>query len=126
MLFLDNVVTLIHNDHLWEVTMLEVGIRDLKTHLSDYVKAMQRGEVIAVKVRQQVVGFLSSRKPEEARQGKRRSLSGAQLMKKIEEWKAAGLLQRGPSRRLGRFEPVSFSKKDKTAAELLREIRDEE
>lgn len=105
--------------------MIEVGSRELKARLSYYLRLMEAGETIAIKIRDRVVGFLSHLKPqrEESRKVKRRTKD---LERRIEQLKKEGFLVKGG----GRYhfisnEPVKMTP-GPTASEMIRQMRDEE
>lgn len=103
--------------------MIEVGIRELKARLSYYVQLMQAGETIAVKVRNQVVGFLSNMRPSPERKAKK--MRTRDLKKKIEELKRKGFLISGGIYHHKYFEPVKMTP-GPTGSEMIRQMRDEE
>lgn len=104
--------------------MVKVGIRELKARLSYYVQLVEAGELIAVQVRDRVVGFFSSLRPGEGGRPKK-SWKTKDLRKKIERWKQEGLLLSGGLCRPHSIQPIEL-KGDQTAAELIRKMRDEE
>lgn len=106
--------------------MTEVGIRELKSRLSYYVQLMQTGETVAIKVRNQVVGFLSKLQPfSQATNPKRHSRSD--INKLMKQWEKEGFLAKGynPHARMTPFRPVRF-KGGKTSTQIIREMRDED
>lgn len=105
--------------------MIEIGIRELKARLSYYVQLMERGELIAVKVRDRVVGFFSNMKPYTLQGDKMKKVMTEKLFKKIERWKAEGILLSGGLCRPRKIEPVEL-KGSKTTAEFLKQIREGE
>lgn len=107
--------------------MVEVGIRELKSRLSYYVQLMRAGETIAIKVRDQVVGFLSKvlSSPVEPRDEKTKRRSRRDVARLLEKWKREGFLISGGLYRHHPFKPVRL-KGDLTASELIRKMRDED
>ncbi|OGQ46178.1 MAG: hypothetical protein A3H42_01490 [Deltaproteobacteria bacterium RIFCSPLOWO2_02_FULL_46_8] len=103
--------------------MIEVGVRELKSRLSYYLQLMQAGETIAVKVRNKVVGFLSSMKPSKESKAKKMRLKN--LEKKIEQWKKEGILISGGLFHPTPFKPIKMTP-GPTMAEIIRQMRDEE
>ncbi|MBI5298750.1 MAG: hypothetical protein HY877_00405 [Deltaproteobacteria bacterium] len=103
--------------------MIEVGVRELKSRLSYYLQLMQAGETIAVKVRNKVVGFLSNLKPSKETKAKKMRLK--QLAKKIEQWKKEGRLISGGLFHYTPFKRIKMTP-GPTAAEMIRQMRDEE
>lgn len=101
--------------------MIEVGAKQLKSHLSHYLRLVERGETIAVKIRKRVVGFLSNLKPS---LDKEKELSIKELKKKIEQWKKEGMIYGGG---IFKYKPVKRIrlKGDKTSTQMIREMRDE-
>ena len=105
--------------------MREIGIRELKARLSYYVQLMESGELIAIKVRDRVVGFLSHLKPDTPKKKKKDSISIKELKKKIKKWKAEGILLSGGLCKPHKFEPAKLTG-NVTTTEILRKMRDEE
>lgn len=105
--------------------MVEVGVRELKSRLSHYLGLMQEGEMIAIKVRHRLVGFISNLRPETAQVSRSRRLQPRDLQRKIAQWKKEGVLLSGGLCRPHPFKPIPL-KGRKTSTELLREMRDEE
>lgn len=105
--------------------MVEVGIRDLKGRLSYYVQLVQAGELVVIKVRNRVVGFLSNIRPSSTQEAKMKNWKPKKLQKKIEKWKNEGLLLNGGMCRPHPIQPIEFTKGE-TTSDLLRKIRDEE
>lgn len=106
--------------------MVEVGIRELKARLSYYVQLMQAGETVAIKVRDQIVGFLSKLQPfSQETNPKRRSRSD--IHKLMKQWEQEGFLAKGynPHARMTPFRPVRL-RGSKTSTQLIREMRDED
>lgn len=106
--------------------MVEVGIRELKARLSYYVQLMQAGETVAIKVRNQVVGFLSKILPTKWEDRPKRG-SKRDLRRLMKQWEEEGFLVRGfnPHARMTPFRPVRL-KGGKTSTQLIREMRDED
>ncbi|MBI4365869.1 MAG: hypothetical protein HY543_03525 [Deltaproteobacteria bacterium] len=104
--------------------MVEVGIRELKSRLSYYVRLAQAGEMIAIKVRDRIVSFLSNAKPAEMpRGGKRRSKRDiAQI---IERLKKEGIVLSGGPYRHRPFNRITMTP-GPSSAEMIRQMRDEE
>lgn len=105
--------------------MVEVGSRELKARLSYYLRLMEAGETIAIKIHNRVVGFLSQLRPpddEEKRMEKKRSKD---IEKRIRQLKKEGFLRGGGKFRCTPFEPVKMTP-GPSSTELLRKMRDEE
>ena len=102
--------------------MVEVGIRELKSRLSYYVQLMQAGEIVAIKVREKVVGFLSKwgQNPTSRKHREKRDVD-----RLIEKWKKEGFIISGGRYRYIPFKPVKMTP-GPTAAEMIRQMRDED
>lgn len=102
--------------------MVEVGIRELKSRLSHYLRLMETGETVAIKMRDRIIGFLtnmkgSKKKPEE--------MSLRALRKKVEQLKKEGFLRSGKvGAKMSRFKPMRMTPGPSTT-ELIRQMRDE-
>lgn len=118
---IDKIVTFIYYDYI----MTEIGIRELKSRLSYYVQLMQAGELVAIKVRNRVVGFLSNIRPDFKEEGRGRSRRIGKLQKLIERWKNEGILLSGGLCRPRPIQPVPL-KGEVSSTDLLRQMRDEE
>lgn len=105
--------------------MVEIGIRELKARLSYYVQLMEKGELIAIKVRDRVVGFFSNVKPYREEAKKVKMVKTKKIMKQISQWKAEGTIISGGLCRPRKISPVEF-KGSKTTAEFLKGIREDE
>ena len=105
--------------------MVEVGIRELKSRLSYYVQLMQAGQVVAIKVRNKIVGFLSNLRPETKKKKGEKNWRPRDLKKKIEQWKTEGILLSGSLCKPRRIQSVTLKGKI-TTTDLLRKLRDEE
>lgn len=105
--------------------MVTVGIRQLKSRLSYYVQLVEAGELIAIQVRNRVVGFFSNVQPETVVGPVKASWKKRDLQKKIEQWKNDGVLLSGG---LCRDRPVQALKLkgDMTTTELIRSMRADE
>lgn len=102
--------------------MVEVGIRELKSRLSHYLRLMEAGETIAIKMRDHVIGFLTNMKSPKK---KSKEMSLDALKRKVEELKASGfLISGGVGVKMSKFKPVKL-KPGKTTTEMIREMRDE-
>lgn len=87
----------------------EAGIRELKTHLSSYLRRVKAGESIVITDRGRPIGRIVP--------------VGASLDKRMEILNEAGLIA-WSGNRLGKITPVAKIKGDKTVAELLLEDRE--
>lgn len=105
--------------------MIEVGIRELKARLSYYVQLVQTGTLVAIKIRERIVGFLSNMKPETIEEKQFKSLRPKKIKKKIEQWKKQGILLSGGLCHPSSIQPIEL-KGNKTTTELLHQIRNEE
>ena len=103
--------------------MVEVGIRELKSRLSYYVQLMQAGETIAIKVRDQVVGFLNKMKPNSPREASGRHPEKS-LEKLLEKWRKEGRIWGGKPYRYRPFKAIRMTP-GPTASEIIRQMRDE-
>lgn len=103
--------------------MVEVGVRNLKARLSYYLQLAEAGEVIAVKVRERIVGWLSNLRPV-----KTRSTANARSKhdddRAFEKMRREGLILSG-----GRYHHRTIKRGkirgSATMAEVIRQIRDE-
>ena len=102
--------------------MVEVGVRELKARLSYYLQLVQAGEDIAVKVRDQVVGFFSARRPPSTH--KSRFPSRRDLQKKFDRFKAKGFVVSGGPYRNIPVKPIQL-KGGVISTTILRALRDE-
>ena len=104
--------------------MVEVGSRELKARLSYYLRLMEAGETIAIKIRNHVIGFLSSERPpkSESRKAKKKARD---LERRIEQLKKDGFFIGGGKFRYFPSEPVKMTP-GPSMVEILRKIRDEE
>lgn len=103
--------------------MITVGVRELKTHLSHYLRLMQEGEAIAIQMRDKVIGYLSN--VQQARQEKSAKRQSHRDFKKlIEQWKKEGFVISGG----GKYRPCKAVKMTPgiSASEIVRKLRDEE
>lgn len=103
--------------------MVEVGVRELKARLSYYLQLAQAGELVAVKVRNRIVSFLSNVRP--AKRTPSRRPKQSDVHKILERWKADGLLVSGGPCHLHPFTPVRMTP-GPTTTEMLRHMRDED
>lgn len=102
--------------------MIEVGVRELKAHLSYYLRLMQDGEEIAIRMRNTVVGYLSRLQHVRRREaGGRRSTR--QVRQLIAAWKKEGFVLSGG----GAYRPCKPVKMTPgpTSTEIIRAMRDE-
>lgn len=102
--------------------MITVGVRELKSQLSYYLKLMQEGEEIAIRMRDQVIGYLSNVQHEIKKKSARRR-SARDMKKIIEEWKKEGFVISGG----GKYQPCKGVKMTPgpTSTEIIRKMRDE-
>lgn len=105
--------------------MIKVGVRELKAHLSYYLRLMQEGEEIAICLREQVIGYLSAlRQAREKKTAKRRASRSMQQL--MEAWRKEGfLLSGGKPGRYRECKPVKMTPGPSTT-EMIRKMRDEE
>ena len=104
--------------------MIEIGIRELKSRLSYYVQLMQAGEVIGIKMRNQVVGFLSQLSPAAWGKSKGRA-SQREWMKVLEKWKQNEFLLSSKPYRYPPVQPISFEGPE-PASETIRKMLEED
>lgn len=103
--------------------MVEVGVRELKARLSYYLQLAQAGEVIAVKVRNRVVSFLSKLRPEAEKQARKtRQRNADTFMQRLQQ---AGRIVSAKPCHLRPFTPVRMTP-GPTTTEMIRQMRDEE
>ncbi len=103
--------------------MVEVGVRELKSRLSHYLRLMDAGEVVAIRMRGRVIGFLTNMKAEKK---KPKEMSLDQLKKKVEQLKAEGfLISGGVGVKMTPFKPIKLKGKV-SASEMIRKMRDED
>lgn len=104
--------------------MVEVGSRELKARLGYYLKLMEAGETIAIKIHNRIVGFLSRFQPQESesRQTKKRLRD---MDRRIAQLKKEGFILSGGRFRYIPSKPVKMTP-GPSMVEILRKIRDEE
>ncbi len=106
--------------------MITVGVRDLKAQLSYYLRLMQEGEEIAIRMRDKVIGYLSNVQHElKKKSAKRRSRRD--LQKLVEEWKKEGFLVSGGKVgvKWGPHKPAKMTP-GISGSEIVRKMRDED
>ena len=105
--------------------MITVGVRELKAHLSHYLRLMQEGEEIAIQLRDQVIGYLSKMQRElQTKSAQRQSVRDMQKL--MDEWRAEGfLLSGGKPSKYRDFKPVKMTS-GPSSTEIIRKMRDEE
>lgn len=105
--------------------MISVGVRELKAHLSYYLRLMQEGEEIAIRMRDKVIGYLSNIQQERQKKSATRHRK-RDLQKLMEEWRKEGfLISGGKPYRYRDFKPVKMTPGPSTT-EIIRKMRDEE
>lgn len=92
---------------------MTVGVRELKAHLSEYLRRVKSGETIVISERGMPIGRLI---PEAVS----RELTVEERMQRLI---AAGLLEWN-GERLGTFEPVSLDRSDVSVSDLIMEMRE--
>lgn len=104
--------------------MVEVGSRELKARLGYYLRLVEAGETIAIKIHNRIVGFLSRFQPKEPElhQTKKRLKD---MDRRIAQLKKEGFILSG-----GRFKyipskPVKMTP-GPSIVEIIRQMRDEE
>lgn len=105
--------------------MITVGVRELKAQLSYYLRLMQDGEEIAIRMRDKVVGYLHSAQHwQQKRSEKKRSKRDIQ--KVMDEWKKEGFIVSGGGPY--KFLPHKPAKMTPgpTISEMIRKMRDED
>ncbi len=103
--------------------MVEVGVRELKSRLSHYLRLMEAGETVAIKMRDRIIGFLTNMK---AVKKKPKEMSLDALKRKVEQLKAEGFLVSGKvGVKMTPFKPVRMTPGPSTT-EMIRQMRDEE
>ena len=103
--------------------MIEVGVRELKSRLSHYLRLMDAGEVVAIRMRDRIIGFLTNMK---APKKKSKDLSLDQLKEKVEQLKAEGFLLSGDvGVKMTPFKPIKL-KGNVSTSDLIRKMRDED
>lgn len=105
--------------------MVEVGSRELKARLSYYLRLMEAGETIAIKIRNHVVGFLTQQPPEKKKVDKREKKKLKAMDRKIKQLIKEGFLISGGRFRYIPSKPVKMTP-GPTSTEILRQMRDEE
>lgn len=106
--------------------MITVGVRELKAQLSYYLRLMQEGEEIAIRIRDRVVGYLSNVQHElrkrSAKRKSRRDLEGL-----VEEWKKEGFIISGGKVgvKWGPHKPAKMTP-GISGSEIIRKMRDED
>lgn len=103
--------------------MIEVNVRNLKAGLSHYLKLMQAGELIAIKLRDHRVGFLSQEAPQ--KKESRKLMTSSHLEKLLSQLKTKGYIQQANHYRLKSYKPVPL-KNGIPISKLIRQMRDEE
>jgi antitoxin (DNA-binding transcriptional repressor) of toxin-antitoxin stability system len=106
--------------------MITVGVRELKAQLSYYLKLMQEGEEIAIRMRNTVIGYLSNVQHELKKKSARRK-SKHDLQRLMDEWKKEGFIVNNP--KVGAKWPDHKPAKMTpgiTASEIIRKMRDED
>jgi antitoxin (DNA-binding transcriptional repressor) of toxin-antitoxin stability system len=106
--------------------MITVGVRELKAQLSYYLKLMQEGEEIAIRMRDQVIGYLSNVQHELKKKSAKKQ-TRRDLQKLMDEWKKSGFIISGG--KVGvkwpRHTPAKMTPGISTT-EIIRKMRDEE
>ena len=103
--------------------MIMVGTRELKSKLSYYIQLMQSGEEIVITLRNKVVGYLSKNNPLQKKNKK--SPNKNKIDKIIKQMRDEGIILNATTRPYFPTKPIRLSK-GKSAAEMIRELRDEE
>lgn len=103
--------------------MITVGVRELKSQLSYYLQLVQAGEEIAIRMRNKVIGYLSSLQPEKPKKLTKRK-SKRDLGKLIEEWKKEGFVLSGGVDKYRPHKPAKMTP-GPTSTEIIRKMRDE-
>lgn len=91
------------------MTEQSVGVRELKTHLSAYLREVKSGKTIAITERGKVVGRLVPVAPS--------------LQERIETMRRAGLV-RWNGKKLAPIKPMATLRGERTIAELIGEDRE--
>lgn len=104
--------------------MIAVGVRELKAHLSYYLKRMQEGEEIAIRMRNTVVGYLSHVRLQRQKSSAKRH-STHDLEQLVEVWKKEGFLLSG---KVGKWRPHRPTRMTPgiSGTEMIRKMRDED
>lgn len=102
-------VIVMESQDTYNVSTMEVGIRELKSHLSRYLASVRRGEVIVVTDRGVPVARLEPVRPAEA---------PAALKRLVDAGRA---IDKGPPDHLP--EPIKFAFGEKTFSDFVREQR---
>ena len=90
---------------------LQVGIRELKSRLSHYMRQVKSGRTVTITDRGKPVGRIVPLEPEQS------------LEERLKAMQAAGLLEWN-GQKLGPMEPVARTRGDRTVADLLLEDRE--
>lgn len=106
--------------------MITVGVRELKAQLSYYLKLMQEGEEIAIRMRDQVIGYLSNVQHEIKKKAAKRR-SKLDLQRLVDEWKKEGFIISGGKVgvKWGPHKPAKMSS-GISGSEIIRKMRDED
>jgi len=96
------------------MTVATVGIRELKTHLSKYIRQVKQGSIVLITERGEPVGQIMPVVKKQSLEKKMLALRDAGLL----SWEGEGLPQKLESRN-----PITKLQSEKTAAELLLEDR---
>jgi len=86
-----------------------VGIRDLKTHLSEYIQRVRSGQSIVITDHGKPVGRILP--------------VGMSLDERIEELRKAGLVE-WSGKKLHRIKPPAVNRGDKLVSDIVVEMRD--
>lgn len=104
--------------------MVEVGIRELKGRLSYYVQLAEAGELVAIKIRNRIVSFISNIKPMR-KSARPRRRSPQDIHQLVERWKREGFILSGGPYRPRSFKPIKMGPGSSTT-EIIRQMRDKE
>lgn len=108
--------------------MVEVGSRELKARLGYYLRLVEAGETIAIKIHNRIVGFLSQWRPTEEKKTadkKRAEKKLKEMDRKIDQMKKEGFIVSGGRFRYIPNKPVKMTP-GPSSTEILRQMRDEE
>lgn len=106
--------------------MVEVGSRELKARLSYYLRLVEAGETIAIKIHHRIIGFLSQWPPlSEKKMTKAEEKNLKEMDRKIEKLKKEGFIVSGGRFRYIPNKPVHMTP-GPSSTEILRQMRDEE
>ncbi len=105
--------------------MITVGVRELKAHLSHYLRLMQEGEEIAIQMRDTIIGYLYNAEYRLQKKSNRRKPT-CDMKKLMKEWRKEGfLLSGGKPYKYCDFKSVKMTP-GPTSTEIIRKMRDEE